>query len=301
MRDEQDFDLTRAVSNPFTGRELLVFAIFNVVLSQLSGLFGQLLDASLLNILSAVGVLALMSAFGYLSRKREKERQQQLRSVTFQPRKDDRPGKTRGMILLISPYDPRDRAIASSDAFRQALEKILSSGNQKLPVEEFNNINLPSSNLAPQLKAVEYHATQSALKELWLIATNSVTGKDGKPTGGSEGAATILTKYLNMKFPSLVIHPPVRVDDWDYKAIWESVEEIYRTADYKDELLVADITGGNKIMSVATALACIPPKRRLQYIYSQRDSFGRPLEGGQIDPILIDVDPILYGAQKQVR
>ena len=298
MSEQQNFDLTRAVSSPFTGREFFVFGLINLLLSQLSGLLGKLMDVTLLNYFSVVGILGLMGGFWYLSRRREKEKRQQLQIVTFQPHRDDRPAKARGMILLISPFDPRDRDLAKSTTFKEALTKVLEREADQLTDGDFNAINFLNSNLAPQVKAVEYHMQQDGLKELWLIATRSVTDTGGNVAKGSEEAATILTNYLKKVFPSLIVHPPAEVNDWDYKGIWEAVETIYRTADYKDELLIADITGGNKIMSVAAALACIPPKRRLQYIYSQRDSFGNPLPAGKIDPILIDVDPILYNVQK---
>ncbi|WP_051470164.1 hypothetical protein [Fischerella sp. PCC 9605] len=59
-------------------------------------------------------------------------------------------------------------------------------------------------------------------------------------------------------------------------------------------MIVADITGGTKMMSVALAMACIPPRRRMQYMDSQRDWQGNPLPTGEMKPVVIDIDPILY-------
>jgi len=70
------------------------------------------------------------------------------------------------------------------------------------------------------------------------------------------------------------------------------VDKIFQSADYKDEKIVADITGGTKMMSIALTLACIPPKRLLQYMDSQRDWEGNPLEKGEMKPTLIDIDSI---------
>lgn len=46
-------------------------------------------------------------------------------------------------------------------------------------------------------------------------------------------------------------------------------------------------------MSVALATACVPPKRRMQYMDTERDRHGIPLPNGTLAPIAIDVDPIL--------
>jgi hypothetical protein len=61
--------------------------------------------------------------------------------------------------------------------------------------------------------------------------------------------------------------------------------------------MVADVTGGTKMMSVALAMACVPPKRRMQYMDSQRDWQGNPLTAGKIIPVSIDVDPFLNNKQ----
>jgi hypothetical protein len=50
------------------------------------------------------------------------------------------------------------------------------------------------------------------------------------------------------------------------------------------------------MMSVALGMACIPPKRRMQYMDSQRDWEGNPVSAGDMQPIVIDVDPILYSS-----
>ncbi|NJM49236.1 MAG: hypothetical protein HC860_26210 [Alkalinema sp. RU_4_3] len=47
--------------------------------------------------------------------------------------------------------------------------------------------------------------------------------------------------------------------------------------------MIADITGGTKMMSVAIAMACVAPKRRMQYV---------DMAGGL--PVVLDVDPIFY-------
>lgn len=75
-------------------------------------------------------------------------------------------------------------------------------------------------------------------------------------------------------------------------------EKIFRESGYKEEVLLADITGGTKMMSVALALACIPPGRRMQYMDSERDWQGNPVPTGNLAPVLLDADPILYPTTK---
>ena len=69
-------------------------------------------------------------------------------------------------------------------------------------------------------------------------------------------------------------------------------EKIFRDSAYKDEVIVADITGGNKMMSIALALACIPSGRRMQYM-DTRNWQGDSLPYGHMTPIAIDIDPII--------
>lgn len=48
------------------------------------------------------------------------------------------------------------------------------------------------------------------------------------------------------------------------------------------------------MMSVALAMACIPPNRKMQYMDSERDWQGQPLGAAGTRPVVIEVDPILY-------
>jgi hypothetical protein len=81
--------------------------------------------------------------------------------------------------------------------------------------------------------------------------------------------------------------------DWDYITLWQLGEQIFHEAGYQNEVLIADITGGTKMMSIALAMVCIPPKRRMQYMDSQRDWQGNPLPKGEMAHVVIDIDSIL--------
>ena len=108
-----------------------------------------------------------------------------------------------------------------------------------------------------------------------MISTRSIKELNIR---GSEITAIILTTYLKFKYGNLLeVHSQnfqereLLVDDGDYRKFYEIVDYIFSQSVYKDDVLIADITGGTKMMSVALAMACIPPKRKMQYMDSQRD------------------------------
>jgi hypothetical protein len=104
-----------------------------------------------------------------------------------------------------------------------------------------------------------------------------------------------LSTYVRYKYgDSVRVHwRDSSVGMLDYPRLCELVEKIYQKSSYKDERIVADITGGTKLMSMAMSIACVPPKRRLQYMDSSRDWQGQPT-GGVMKPVIIDIDPIVY-------
>jgi hypothetical protein len=73
------------------------------------------------------------------------------------------------------------------------------------------------------------------------------------------------------------------VAEYDYEQVFQTCDQIFRQSNYKEEVMIADITGGTKMMSVAIAMACVAPKRRMQYV---------DMAGGL--PVVLDVDPIFY-------
>lgn len=202
----------------------------------------------------------------------------------------ENPRPAKGLILLLSPYDPRNSSLKEQKIFSQLIDDIVNSPEPQL--EDFEKINLLSSNLCPQIKAVEYHVHKGSLRDVWLISSESYD-----TVKGSEIASAILAKYLRFQYGQqrLDVHSKnLSVKDYDYASLCQLGEKIFREAGYKNEVLVADITGGTKMMSVALAMACIPPGRRMQYMDSQRDWQGNPLPKGQMSPVVIDIDPILY-------
>ena len=65
---------------------------------------------------------------------------------------------------------------------------------------DFDATELVSSNLAPLLQAIDFHAGKGTLRDVWLITTCTEFVKaEGGPTAavrGSEDAGALLTKYV---------------------------------------------------------------------------------------------------------
>lgn len=233
----------------------------------------------------------------------ERQRTKKLAAATVFSVTKEPPRAARGLILLLSPFDPRSQDLKDADRLTPLLDRVLQ--NPTPEIADFEALNLLHSNLLPQIQAVEYHLHQGKLRDLWLITTASYTLEQKTPDGiksvaikGSVTAAIILEKYLRLKYGAqqFDLHRGTnfQVRDYDYAGLWRLTEQIFRQAGYRDEALVADITGGTKMMSMAIAMACIPPGRRMQYMDSARDWQGNPLAQGEIKPVMIDVDPMLY-------
>lgn len=246
----------------------------------------------LINLLSAgnpvgiVGILVVALLFWWVNRR-------------FSPpialaTKKQAPEGAKGLILLLSPYSPFDPHLKNSSVFDSCLEKLRQIPSEQLVQEDFDEIGLLNSNLVPQVKAVEYHYQKEKLKDVWLISSKS-QATETQSIRGSEVTAEILDRYLAMKYAKakFEVHH-YSVDPADYQGLTNVVDEIFRSSGYKNEVIIADITGGTKMMSVALAMACVPPKRKMQYMDTKRDWQGNPLPKGAVSPVVIDVDPILY-------
>lgn len=286
QRQKKMFEF-ESIFSPRSPFEFVFFCSATIVLNLLPDLFKQLFPMIVIYIISGLFVVILFAIWWFLDRSRSKRRAVQL---TFQPTKEQ-PSAARGLILLLSPYDPRDAALKDERTLRPLIDHIKKTSCENLTNNDFDNINLFNSNLRPQIKAVEYHLQQGKLQDLWLITSQSYD-----LVKGSEDAALILDKFIRFRYKDKpnVHREGLSAKEWDYRGLWELGEKIFRESGYKEEVLLADITGGTKMMSVALAMACIPPGRRMQYVYSERDWQGNPLPQGAIDPVVIDVDPILY-------
>lgn len=245
------------ISGPTTPWEFLGFSAINALVGLLSNA----------NPIGFIAVPLIAMTWWYLDRQRRRRRLQ----VTGMSLQKEQPRSASGLILLISPYQPRCNI--DPDRLADGIHAILC--DQKLSQDEFDAINLSGSNLLPQIKAVEFHISAGTLRDVWLLPTNK-----------SQEAADLLRVYLQwLHGSSLRFHCEAPVAQYDYESLFKGIEIIFQKSPYKQEEMVADITGGTKMMSVALAMACVPPKRRMQYMDMEESS----------QPIALDVDPILYG------
>lgn len=245
------------------------------------------------NLLAAIGIIFLIVLFliflmleRYEEAKTQKESVLKLENLKVTYEKIS-PQPSPGLILSISPYSPRKSELKDKKIIDPLFKIILES--DKPNQSDFDKIDIYNSNLKPPLEAINYHRQNNKLRELWLIST-----KVDDIGQGSETTARILEKYLKFKYGDLLTIHQHPVLENNYYEIYQTVDNIFQSAGYKNESIVADITGGNKMMSIALTLACIPSKRFLQYMDSPRDLQGQPLEKGEMKPILIDIDPIIY-------
>ncbi|MEB3181851.1 MAG: hypothetical protein VKL59_22880, partial [Nostocaceae cyanobacterium] len=118
---------------------------------------------------------------------------------------------------------------------------------------------------------------------------------------GSVETAQILEKYLRYQYGARldIYNRGLMVKDGDYRRLWQLGEQIFQNSDLQPETIVADITGGTKMMSIALAMACIPLGRQMQYMDRERDWEGNPLPAGEMKPIVIDINPMFYSAIKR--
>jgi CRISPR-associated protein (Cas_Cas02710) len=262
------------IFSPRSPLELIGFILVGLIINWLS-------NATLIGF---IGSAILFWIFWLRGINRETKR---LENVSYSVNKKA-PKGARGLILLLSPYSPFSPQLKNEATLKNFADYILDKSNDQLQLVDFENIGLFNSNLLPQIEAIKYHIEQGRLRDIWLI-----TSQTQEKTKGSELTAQILEKYLNLEYGQRIdIHcQGFTANDWDYHKLWQFGERIFRESGYEDGLVVADITGGTKMMSVALAMACIQPKRRMQYMESQRDWQGNP-SGGKLQPVLIDVNPI---------
>jgi CRISPR-associated protein (Cas_Cas02710) len=240
------------------------------------------------NLAGLIGVPLVAVLFAGRDWQKQKRSREYLKQLTYEPTKRA-PSPARGLILLISPYSPFNPELKDPDRLSSMLAAITSKELGELTLGDFEEIGIFNSNLKPQIEAVKFHAEQRALRDVWLICSETY-----EEVKGSEPAAKLLQQYLSFKYGQKIHVHCQAVKDHNYEGLWKLVEEIFRNSGIKDEALVADVTGGTKMMSVAMAIACIPEGRRMQYMDSQRDWKGEPLAKGEMSPVAIDIDPLVY-------
>lgn len=286
----------------------------------LAWLCGSLTVNTLPDILGLPGVIGLnvlgIGAFSLFWWRRRRQGQNLELEMRFAPER--RPPKVPGLILPVSTLSVR----GTSEEEKKTVEALL-----KAPAEGFVPLSqadlrlLERSNLMPAMAALEYHYTPDTpssgkekaegLQQCWLIATEDVprSGKE-EIERGSQEAARLLERCFFTRHPKardrvvfhrdeyrglrLTVHPS------DYTGMADVVAKIFRKSPYKPESVLAEITPGNKLMTLAVALACLPPKRAMQYMASDRDPVtGEPLTASQFRPVLIDIDAYVSQSEEE--
>lgn len=213
---------------------------------------------------------------------------------------EKRPPGAYGLILPLSTIAPIGGNQEQRAALAALLSKFQQANSNELGPDDF--AHLERTNLDVPLTAIEFHYSKGCLRDCWLITTQDVTYPDGKVERGSRDAGPVLERWFFHRHPearatvkfyyqdaSLCVHPR------NYAQIWLLVDDLFEKAPCKAENLLVDITPGTKPMTLAIALACLEPKRRMEYIATRRDPLtGEVLEAGKGTPILIDVAPYLY-------
>jgi len=269
---------------------------------------GWILGGALVNIVSeeygwiGIGAFAVLYAFVYYCfRYHRSGRRLSVELV------EKSPPRMRGLIL---PLSTLGAASQTDQNIKDELERICQSNDHRVSDEDQQY--LEQSNLKPALAALEYHYSvtpeangerHNSLQEVWLITTEE-KNPDGEVVGSSQGVGKLLERWFFTRHPEarerVVFHHDayqeisLRVRSRDYSRLWEVVDAIYRKAPYKPEQIIAEISPGTKVMSIAVALACLPPGRTLEYMVttgSYRTGERKP--EGAMRPMLIDIDPFL--------
>lgn len=144
------------------------------------------------------------------------------------------------------------------------------------------------SNMHVPLSGIEHH--QKKLSHCWLLAS-----KESQPT------ADDLVKIIHQRWPQVKIADVknMEVNAHDVESTWKRVREIFTSLGPQNNLterdIIADITGGNKLMTAGMALACMAPNRDMEYMYVPRNPVdGEPISDKLI-PLLISkklIDPV---------
>jgi len=209
------------------------------------------------------------------------------------------PRPHRGLILLLGPYRPL------APLSQPQVERALALVTSRLPgqVEAgLEALQLRRSSLWPQLAAIRYHLQGGALRDCWLITTPA--GDAADEFLGSAATVDVVEAFVRRlpggQHVSLHTGPAYAAAPTAYDAIYEIVDRIFRKdAPYRPSHVIADVTGGTKLMTIGIALACLAPGRKMEYMSGDRDWKGEPVPAGQLTPVLVDVHAVLRATEAE--
>jgi hypothetical protein len=193
----------------------------------------------------------------------------------------------RGLIAFVSLYRPfRGSRVPSTQAsdWLAAAER-----------GDYDDLDLPNSNLAPAIEAVVTHA--SKLEHCWLIGTTSADAKQP----GSVAYIPILETYLQQEGNvKCQFHsgPEWQLPLDDDALVFSKTLELVRKAfaEAKElklaaEDLVADFTGGVRGMTLGMILGCLDSDRDIEMIGAHYGPDGTPMP--PLFPAIFGFEPVL--------
>lgn len=135
--------------------------------------------------------------------------------------------------------------------------------------------------------AIAHHYGREAphtLEHCWLVMT--------KGDRRVEEAKQALEQGLQGLGIAVELHS-IEVPRPDVESTYRAVDDIYQAAladkGLEPKEVIADITGGLKPMTTGMALACLLRNLGLEYVETDRDELGQPINGTQ-RVVIVDVD-----------
>jgi len=196
------------------------------------------------DVVGILGITTLVVSYWRFARKILTRRVIQTRVLPIEPR-------FKGLICAVSaplpaPPEPSRRPEA-------VLELI---GKHEHPNEQ-----LLVGPIGPVLKAIQHHL--GSLRHCWFLASED-----------SKAYLEPVQKACRKYFPGVRLHDPVILADVYRKIddVYEAVHGVFdrcgeeTDGDVLPADIITDVTGGNKIMSIGTAMACLDSDRSMQYI-----------------------------------
>jgi hypothetical protein len=145
----------------------------------------------------------------------------------------------------------------------------------------------------PAYHAVQYH--RNALKHCWLVTSPQPPDEPNPPvsTGGNQSAWMNAQDLKTSLEQDQIKVSMVEINPEDPENIFESIDGIYkeaRRAGIDEQQIVADFTGGTKMMTVGMVLACTSAGRAVEYM-KPREFFadGRANPAAGSDPKIVDL------------
>jgi hypothetical protein len=154
----------------------------------------------------------------------------------------------------------------------------------------------------PACGAIKYHYRgledehqEPVLRHCWLISSPKPE-EEPEQRGGGEPFQSSWKNAQNLraKYESLGVNVRIQpVSPEDPQAVFEVVDAIYREVkalNIKSSEVIADFTGGTKVMTAGMVLACTPGDRDVQYMRPRRYlSDGRADPDAGADPVWVDL------------